>query len=141
MSVSVLVSWFRHIYFCCGVHRFYYNSFPSPPFLSFNHKCAKTRDGWDDVKLIAGLIGSPIPRKSRCARNTSGVMSFSMEPPVTEKKAKGFSAHSNGRMTAKSGRKKQPAFLTVLLSPSFATHDITSVSEHLMFSPLPSYIG
>ena len=55
----------------------------------------KTRDGWDDVKLIAGVIGSPVPRKSRCARNMSGVMSFSMEPPVREKRSQEFSAQKN----------------------------------------------
>ena len=86
VSVSVFVSWFYHCSFCCGVHWLQHNLLFSPPFPSFNRTCMKTRDGWDDVKLIAGVIGSPVPRKSRCARNISGVMSFSMEPPVRENK-------------------------------------------------------
>lgn len=40
----------------------------------------QVRNGWDDVKLIAGVM-SPVPRDSPCAKNVSGVMSFSMEPP------------------------------------------------------------
>jgi hypothetical protein len=40
------------------------------------------RDGWDDVKLIAGLMSPVVPRNSVCERNSSGVISYSMNPPV-----------------------------------------------------------